>query len=171
MENIAFFVENHSFFVLLVFCLWIFALSAWLVRLQIQIKKQKKFQQEFFSGKKVNNMEDLLLEQAKNIKALDKDIQELYDISNRINNLASRGFHKFGLVRFNPFKEVGGDQSFSLAILNGKNNGITITSLFTREGTRVYSKNIAEGKSEKYALSQEEEKAISLAVNPILKEK
>ena len=90
-------------------------------------------------------------------------IQELYNISNQINALAFSGFHKFGLVRFNPFKDVGGDQSFSLAILNGKDNGIVISSLFTREGTRVYSKSISAGEAEKYPLTEEEKEAIKKA--------
>lgn len=114
-------------------------------------------------------MEELLLDQAKNFKLLDKDIQELFNISNQINSLALRGLHKVGIVRFNPFKDVGGDQSFSIALLNGKNNGLVISSLFTREGARVYSKSIENGKSEKHPLSQEEEKAIKMALQPEIK--
>ena len=117
-----------------------------------------------FSGNKVTNLEDLLINQAKSIQVLDKDIQELYDISNQINALAAKGFHKFGMMRFNPFKDVGGDQSFSIAILNGKNNGITLSSLYTREGTRIYAKSIAAGKSEKHSLTEEEKKSIEIAM-------
>lgn len=71
-------------------------------------------------------------------------------------------FQKFGIIRFNPFKEVGGDQSFSVALLDAKNNGFVITSHYTREGNRVYGKPVKGGVSE-YALSDEELKAINLA--------
>ena len=69
---------------------------------------------------------------------------------------------KVGIVRFNPFREVGGNQSFSIALLDGNDNGIVITSLYTREGNRVYGKPIKQGQSE-YLLSEEEKKAIEKA--------
>lgn len=69
---------------------------------------------------------------------------------------------KVGIVRFNPFSEVGGDQSFSIALLDGNDDGLVITSFYTREGNRVYGKPIKQGSSQ-YALSQEEIKAIESA--------
>jgi len=69
---------------------------------------------------------------------------------------------KIGMVRFNPFSEVGGDQSFSIALLDGKDDGLVMTSFYTKEGNRVYGKPIKNGKSQ-YALSQEEIKAITTA--------
>lgn len=69
---------------------------------------------------------------------------------------------KVALVRFNPFKELGGDHSFSLAILDGKDSGVVITGLHTRDRTRVYMKAINRGKAE-YELSSEERRALSLA--------
>lgn len=143
--------------VLLVFLIW----NIWL---QIQLSGIKKKNRQFFSGNKVKNLEDLLLNQARNLKMLDKDIQELYNISNQVNNLAYRGFHKLGVIRFNPFKDVGGNQSFSIALLNGKNNGFTISSLFTREGARIYTKSITAGTSEKHPLTEEEKEAIKMAM-------
>lgn len=71
---------------------------------------------------------------------------------------------KVGMVRFNPFSEVGGDQSFSVALLDGSNNGIVITSLYIREGNRVYGKPVNNGQS-KYQLSDEENKAVEKAIN------
>ena len=69
---------------------------------------------------------------------------------------------KVGIIRFNPFSEIGGNQSFSLALLDGKDNGLVITSFYTRGGNRVYGKPIKSGKSQ-YALSREEIKAIESA--------
>ncbi|MCX6763575.1 MAG: DUF4446 family protein, partial [Candidatus Moranbacteria bacterium] len=114
----------------------ILALFIWNIILQSNISRIKKSQKELFSGTKAKDLEAVIMEQSKSLKTLDKDIQELFNISNQINALSLRGLHKTGVVRFNPFKDVGGDQSFSLALLNGKDNGIVISSLFTREGTR-----------------------------------
>jgi hypothetical protein len=137
----------------------------WNFIIQAKIKKLRKRSEELFAGKKVPNLEELLLEQAKNLRILDKDIQELYNISNQINTLAGRGYHKMGMVRFNPFKDVGGDQSFSIALLNGKNNGLVLSSLFTREGARIYAKSILGGVAEKYPLTDEEKEAIEIAID------
>lgn len=156
--------QNHpNILMLLIFSLLVVFLI-WIVILSLKLRRMQKRAKELFAGKKISNLEDLLLSQSKSIQALDKDIQELYDISNQINSLASRGLQKFAMVRFNPFKDIGGDQSFSLSILNGKNNGIILSSLHTREGTRIYAKAITDGVSEKHALTDEEKEAIKLAL-------
>lgn len=87
------------------------------------------------------------------------------DLAKKINWLEEDGrehVQKVAIVRFNPFKELGGDHSFSLAILNGEDSGIVITSLHTRDRTRVYMKDIKKGKSG-FELSQEEKKVLAIA--------
>jgi hypothetical protein len=94
-----------------------------------------------------------------------KDEKEIGDMLKRINTLETEGhFHiqKVGLMRFNPFKELGGDHSFSLAVLDGEDNGFIITSLHTRDRTRVYMKKVIKGKGDS-ELSDEEKKALSKA--------
>ena len=71
---------------------------------------------------------------------------------------------KVGIIRFNPFPEVGSNQSFSIALLDNNNNGVVITSLYSREENRVYGKPIKNGISE-YSLSKEEIKVIEKAKN------
>ena len=141
----------------------------WMISLQISLGRLKKQKGEFDLGESGKKIEDALAEQAKLIKVLDKDIHELYNISNQINSLSLRGLHKVAMMRFNPFKDIGGDQSFSIALLNGKNNGIVISSLYTREGTRVYSKAITSGKSEKYPLTEEESDVVKKAMSSEVK--
>jgi len=102
----------------------------------------------------------------KEILAYFKNLENnLEKISQEIENLKKESkfsIQKVGIVRFNPFSKVGGDQSFSIALLDGNNSGIVITSLYTREGNRVYGKPINNGKSQ-YSLSQEEIKAVEAA--------
>lgn len=71
---------------------------------------------------------------------------------------------KIGFVRFNPFPETGGNQSFSLAVLDGKGNGVVLSSLHSRESTRIYAKTIKTGKAGNFDLSAEEKQAIAQAV-------
>lgn len=72
---------------------------------------------------------------------------------------AKKHTQKVSLVRFNPFKELGGDHSFCLAILDGEDTGVLITSLHTRDRTRVYMKDVKNGLSN-VELSSEEKKAL-----------
>jgi hypothetical protein len=159
------FIKNYTYIILPALAAVVLILFLWNIFIQIKIAKIRRRNEDFFAGGKVKNLEELLLAQAKNLKTLDHDIQELFNISNKINNLALRGLFKVAMIRFNPFKDVGGDQSFAIALLNGKNNGLTISSLYTREGTRVYSKAITDGQSEKYPLTEEEKQAIEIAIN------
>ena len=102
-------------------------------------------------------------------KVLEKILSTQSINSEEIANLVSRvseieaydQFHvqKIGLVKFNPFKEIGGKHSFSLAILDGKDTGVIVTGLHTRVSTRIYAKAIKKGKSET-ELSEEEKKAL-----------
>ena len=117
-----------------------------------------------FSGKEAKDLESILLDHSKEISDIDKEIQELFEISNKIHNLSQRSIHKVGIIRFNPFKDIGGDQSFALALLDGKDSGLVMSSLHTREGTRIYSKPIIKGESEKYTLTDEEKAAIKNAI-------
>ncbi len=164
MSELNHFLQNNLFFLVLVILFFFIIFSTWNLRLQHQLNHLKKNNALLFTGKKVTNLEELLLSQAKTLRILDKDIQELYNISNQINNLSFRSLHKIGLVRFNPFKDVGGNQSFSLALLNGRNDGLIINSLFTREGTRIYFKSITAGKSQKHPLTEEDQEAIQKAL-------
>jgi len=71
-------------------------------------------------------------------------------------------FGRLGLVRFNPFEDTGGNQSFALAMLDGRGDGFVVSSLHARAGTRIYAKAIAKGASET-ALSAEEAEALRIA--------
>jgi len=77
----------------------------------------------------------------------------------------SGGIEKIKLLRFNPFDDVGGDQSFILVLLNKENSGILITSLHHRSFTRIYAKNIKNGQGDNITLSKEEKSAILKAIS------
>ncbi len=64
------------------------------------------------------------------------------------------------VTRFNPFEDVGGDQSFILCILDSNNSGVIITSLHSRDFTRVYAKPLKNGEGDNITLSKEEKLAI-----------
>lgn len=92
-----------------------------------------------------------------------KEIKDLKSELLYMKNVSKLNIQRVGLIKFNPFNETGGDHSFSLALLDGNKNGIIITSLHTRERTRLYLKEVLSGKV-KIRLSKEEEKALQLSI-------
>jgi hypothetical protein len=109
------------------------------------------------------NVEEIL---SSHIKTLDNqagDLKKIFGEVEKLNNISTICFQRIGVVRFNPFKDVGGDQSFSIALLDAKNNGVVITGLYTKEGNRIFAKPISGGQS-KYLLSEEEREAITKAI-------
>lgn len=104
-------------------------------------------------------LERLLKEEADK----NKTISELSSYISKIEKEGALHIQKIGVVRYNPFSETGGDHSFSLALLDGREEGFIITGLHTRERTRIYLKPISRGKSE-LTLSIEEKKAMEKAL-------
>ena len=96
---------------------------------------------------------------------LELKFDKLMEEMKKLENKQKFSVQKLGVVRFNPFSEVGSDQSFSLALLDENNDGVVITSLYTRQENRVYGKPIKNSQSE-YTLSEEEKRAIEKAKNP-----
>lgn len=90
---------------------------------------------------------------------------EIDKVKKQIESVRSADkFHiqKIGVVRFNPFRETGGDHSFSIAFLDETDTGVILTGIHTRERTRIYTKALKNGKGE-FELSDEEKKALSKA--------
>ena len=110
--------------------------------------------------KEPKNLKEIL----SHFKILEENIENLSQEIERLKKENKFSVQKVGIIRFNPFQEVGGDQSFSVALLDANNDGFVITSLYTRTENRVYGKPIKAGKSE-YILSEEEKKAIEKANN------
>lgn len=131
----------------------------------IQNRRLKKKLHVFFSGKDAKDLEKVLIDQLQETRELDQEIQQLFEISNRLRELGMKSIHKTAVTRFNPFKEVGGNQSFCVALLDGKNSGVVITSLHTREGTRVYSKPVISGLAHNFPLTEEEKTTIAQAIS------
>jgi len=96
------------------------------------------------------------------IKQTDASIEILQRNYRELTRIASASIQKTAVVRFNPFKNTGGDQSFVLAMLDNHDSGLLLTSIHSREGTRVYIKPVTYGNSD-HTLSREEKDALAHA--------
>lgn len=103
-------------------------------------------------------LETLLTGQDKSEANLKRIEQETVEFGKKVQ----AHIQKVGVVKFSPYQETGGNQSFALSLLDGQDNGVVILSLHGREGTRIYLKTVQAGKS-KHVLSIEERQAIEEA--------
>lgn len=143
------------FLILLVFGIWLVAISVVIYRIFALFNKLTK-------GVEVGDLKSILEKVLNQEVRNEKLTAELTKRLNLVEIDSKLHVQKVGLIRFNPFRELGGDHSFSLAILDGEDSGVVITSLHTRDRTRVYMKGIKKGKSDT-DLSEEEKKALTKA--------
>jgi hypothetical protein len=128
----------------------------------VQIHKLKKRYNIFMSGKNAKTLEDTLikrLDQVDNLIAAnstnEKNIKKLF------SNMKFT-FQKVGLVKYDALQEMGGKLSFSLALLNEKNDGFVMNAVHSREGCYTYVKEIVDGNSI-IVLAEEEQEALNMA--------
>ncbi len=127
----------------------------WLLGLSILVWKQNIFLRSLFpkSGSRDIRVKfEEVLKQVENFKA---EIDKLKAI---------KSIQRVELLRYNPYQDSGGDQSFSLTLLDDQGNGIVLTSLHARSGTRIFAKPINHGQADKYRLSKEEESIVNKAI-------
>jgi hypothetical protein len=97
------------------------------------------------------------------VDAVARELDQLSARSAILEAAGRRAIQRVGLVRFNPFEDTGGNQSFALALTDAAGTGFVVSSLHSRTGTRVYAKAVSDGRSDG-ALSQEETDALRLAL-------
>ncbi len=128
-------------------------------------------------GARVDGLDRALRDLESVVQGIDRDLRivggqlggvdsELRDIVARTVDLEVRGrraVQRVGLVRFNPFDDTGSNQSFALALLDDDDDGIVLSSLHSRQSTRLYLKPIIGGRCEA-PLSGEEAEAVAVAV-------
>ena len=148
-------MQNLGFYIFFIFGIWLLGLSFFLYRFLALFNKLTK-------GVEVTDLKKVLEKVLARGDLSAKDIKELEKRLNILEDAGLKHIQKVGLIRFNPFKELGGDHSFSLAILDAHDSGVIITGLHTRDRTRIYMKEIKKGKSNS-DLSAEEKKALAEA--------
>jgi Protein of unknown function (DUF4446) len=129
--------------------------------LQISRMKQRI---DMLTGGAEGDLEAVLGQHLETVHEVGQDLDEL---TARMAVLESAGRHHFarqGLVRFSPFEDTGGNQSFALALLDESDDGLVISSLHSRTGTRIYAKAVVNGKADA-TTSPEEARAIDEARN------
>ncbi len=159
----AFFQSAGPYLWLITFAMAIGAL-VWLYRLQ---KRYTSNYRQLDGLLRRNNGGDHGLEEFMNrLSRLERDAALLDVMQTAMRELElrqNRSFQSVGLVRFNPFTDMGGDQSFALSIVDSYGDGFVMSSLHGRTATRIYAKTVRRGQSTQ-TVSTEEQAAIDQAM-------
>ena len=134
-----------------------------LIVLLVKYSNIKKRYDKFMKGKNASSLEDDMHGVFEDMKLLKtntdrnkKDIRILY------KNM-EKTFQKLGIVKYDAFNQMGGQLSFSLALLDENNDGFIINSVHSSEGCYSYTKEIKNGTSP-ISLGAEEEQALNIAM-------
>jgi len=124
----------------------------WIIKTENRLKR-------FFIGKKAKDLEDTLITLEDNISRLIRSKEKMEADLVVINQKLKKSIRGLETIRFNPFPDQGGNQSFAIGMQNEDGDGLVISSLYGRERMNVFAKPIKAGKSE-YELTEEEKEVI-----------
>lgn len=163
MENFIEFMKTDTFLVMIWSGMVILLITTivLLIKVFMLSNKYKNFMLKLGDGKNIE--EDLETYMYRVGKVEQQNAKIMNEIDNIGKDLATC-IKKVGIVRYSAFQDTGSDLSFTLALLNEKNDGVILNGIYSREMSNIYAKPIEKGKST-YTLSEEEKQAIEKAVN------
>lgn len=134
-------------------------LAVWLAILTVFLYKLHRHYSRLTGKTAGRNLKEILEELIHEEQLVRRDIEKVKDRLSRVDKESEVNIQKIGLIRFNPYGNTGGNQSFALALLNKQETGVILLSLHNREGTRIYIKDIKKGIASGQ-LSKEEKSAL-----------
>lgn len=140
-------------------------LLVWVALLQRSEARLRRRLRRVLPGGDATSLDQVLEQQLQRIESLSARLDALNRLHHELEAVAGHAIQKVGTVRYNPFSDAGGDQSFAIALLDADGTGIVMSSLHSRTETRVFAKPVQTGRS-KYPLSDEEQEAIRKAIAP-----
>jgi hypothetical protein len=141
---------------LLVLLVWSFLLS-------LRLRAYGQRFRYLLAGPSGANLEDILHDFARRAEGAEMTAARSAELLEMIGEGQRNCIQRVGVVRYDAFPDVGGGLSFSLAVTDEPGNGVVMTSLYGREGCRIYAKSLVRGESE-IPLSNEEQQAIRQAM-------
>lgn len=147
-----------------IFLIILVILALWIIILTVLLLQTRSHYHALTAGISQKDLTSALNQVLKRLEHNQKDIEE---VSTRLSKEIDRGksnFKRLGFKRYNPFTDTGGDQSFVLCLLDETNSGFVVSSLHSRENTRIYAKRIEAGTSTDQILSREEQEVITSAI-------
>ena len=129
----------------------------------VRMKRLYRRYDMFMRGKDAESLEDIIYDQVEEIKRLRAEDRANKDAIRTINKSVKNAYQKFGVVRYNAFKGMGGNLSFAYAMLDSNNTGFILNTVHSREGCYLYVKTVVKGETE-VLLGNEEKEALEQAL-------
>lgn len=131
--------------------------------LAAKLRKLGRKRNAKLQGERVGDILDCLTGQQEAIERQDKQLGDVLTRHFEQAESLARCLKNIGIVRFNAFNDVGGEQSFAVVMLDSDRSGVAVSSIYGRQESRVYAKAISKGQGER-PLSDEEQKALEMAL-------
>lgn len=129
----------------------------------MQTRKLYRRYDYFMRGRDAESLESLILDQISEIKDLKAQDRANKDALRTLSKTVKSSYQKFGMVKYNAFRGMGGNLSFAFAILDMNNTGFVLNAVHSREGCYMYIKTVERGETET-ALGSEEREALEQAL-------
>jgi Protein of unknown function (DUF4446) len=157
-------LNQHAAAISLVLAAVVILLTIWIARINMRSRRVETRLAEILGGVSGNNTAQMLVEYLQTVRSTAAAMQRMQEEHQRIVAIMPSVVRHVGLVRFSPFHDTGGDQSFALALLDGQGDGVVVTGLHSRNDSRLYAKPIERGSSS-YSLTPEERNAMEQALH------
>lgn len=148
------------FIVMLILIIVLFVLY---FKVSMNYNRLKNSYNSFMKGKDGKTLEESMKEKFAEVETVVKITKQNRQDIKDMSRILKRNFHKFGIVKYDAFNEMGGKLSFAIAMLDGNNSGWIINAMHSREGCYTYIKEIIKGESY-IELAEEEAEALDKAI-------
>lgn len=164
MQSIFDFINNAQVYIILALIVVVLILMVIIIMTYTFLNKLEKKYRKLMRGVNKKNLEDVVisyLDRIDEVKEENDSMKQMYDgLDERLKTCVQ----KTSIIRYKAFDNVGSDLSFSIALLDGNQNGVILTSIYGRNESTTYAKPVDKGIS-RYELSQEESKVLEQVVN------
>jgi len=150
------------FYAVLAVAVLVCGLTGWLVLLSIRMSRLRRQYARVMSGTDGTNLEEVLNRYIDHMDETLRIVSALETRAARMERTLGHCLQWVGMVRFSPFRDTAGAQSFALAVIDGSGDGVVLSGLHSRDSTRVYAKALAKWESQ-HTLTDEERDAIARA--------
>lgn len=158
------FLGSNSTYVIIAAGVILVITYAIIINMWMELSYVKSRYRKMMAGVEGGNLERMIADHIELAESISSDRKDFRKDIERLDAQLAKAITRVGVVRFDAFDDVGSDLSYCVALLDGGNNGVIISSIFGREEARTYVKPIVGGEST-YKLTREEEQALREAMN------
>ncbi|EGF14266.1 DUF4446 family protein [Dialister micraerophilus] len=137
------------------------------LKMRAKINRLNKKYSYFMAGEKGQTLEFKLSTEVRELREMMQTSKAMLHQQELLATMQLNSVQKIGVLKYDAFEETGDKLSFSITFLDGRNNGVVITSLSGRETSRIYGKRILNGRA-KEPLSVEEAQSVELAMQKLM---